>query len=116
MQPLAMPAKNWCSRASMSVAEIGAPHRLIAPDLVGAAGERDPAGLEQVRAVREVEREARVLFDQQHGHPVLAVDLAHDPEDLGDHQRRQDRKSTRLNSSHQKISYAVFCLKKKNNK
>src|SRR5574340_1541526 len=25
-----------------------------------------------------------------------------------------DRKSTRLNSSHQKISYAVFCLKKKN--
>src|SRR5690606_39376933 len=26
-----------------------------------------------------------------------------------------DRKSTRLNSSHVKISYAVFCLKKKNN-
>src|SRR5207247_8749315 len=27
-----------------------------------------------------------------------------------------DRKSTRLNSSHEWISYAVFCLKKKNNK
>src|SRR5690606_40766075 len=27
-----------------------------------------------------------------------------------------DRKSTRLNSSHVKISYAVFCLKKKNHK
>src|SRR3712207_7211422 len=27
----------------------------------------------------------------------------------------QDRKSTRLNSSHANISYAVFCLKKKNN-
>src|SRR5690606_40008734 len=27
---------------------------------------------------------------------------------------RSDRKSTRLNSSHVKISYAVFCLKKKN--
>src|SRR6266542_4280972 len=27
--------------------------------------------------------------------------------------RRQDRKSTRLNSSHGSISYAVFCLKKK---
>src|SRR3712207_8136171 len=26
-----------------------------------------------------------------------------------------DRKSTRLNSSHANISYAVFCLKKKNN-
>src|SRR5690625_5654665 len=28
----------------------------------------------------------------------------------------KDRKSTRLNSSHVAISYAVFCLKKKNNK
>src|SRR2546430_1155791 len=28
----------------------------------------------------------------------------------------RDRKSTRLNSSHSQISYAVFCLKKKNNK
>src|SRR5688572_31801833 len=27
--------------------------------------------------------------------------------------RRPDRKSTRLNSSHSQISYAVFCLKKK---
>src|SRR5207248_10086316 len=27
----------------------------------------------------------------------------------------EDRKSTRLNSSHRTISYAVFCLKKKNN-
>ena len=30
--------------------------------------------------------------------------------------RRLDRKSTRLNSSHKPISYAVFCLKKKNQK
>src|SRR5256885_12542596 len=29
------------------------------------------------------------------------------------HARRRDRKSTRLNSSHLVISYAVFCLKKK---
>src|SRR5690606_12888874 len=37
--------------------------------------------------------------------------------DTGDHAARTavraDRKSTRLNSSHVKISYAVFCLKKK---
>src|SRR5207247_11155276 len=37
---------------------------------------------------------------------------------LADDQRHlrlaQDRKSTRLNSSHEWISYAVFCLKKKN--
>src|SRR5688500_19610734 len=32
---------------------------------------------------------------------------------LGDNIPREDRKSTRLNSSHLVISYAVFCLKKK---
>src|SRR5258708_11752880 len=31
------------------------------------------------------------------------------------HKAPSDRKSTRLNSSHQIISYAVFCLKKKKN-
>src|SRR2546430_12391748 len=30
-------------------------------------------------------------------------------------QKKEDRKSTRLNSSHSQISYAVFCLKKKKN-
>src|SRR2546430_3898708 len=32
----------------------------------------------------------------------------------GPDRRLRDRKSTRLNSSHSQISYAVFCLKKKN--
>src|SRR3712207_7780075 len=39
---------------------------------------------------------------------VLARRLHLDPAEL-----RRDRKSTRLNSSHANISYAVFCLKKK---
>src|SRR5438876_5011699 len=34
---------------------------------------------------------------------------------LRDAERPGDRKSTRLNSSHPSISYAVFCLKKKKN-
>src|SRR5437868_15326765 len=34
----------------------------------------------------------------------------------GDERQREDRKSTRLNSSHVSISYAVFCLKKKKKK
>src|SRR3712207_7945014 len=34
--------------------------------------------------------------------------------DLKEGTKRLDRKSTRLNSSHANISYAVFCLKKKN--
>src|SRR6267154_4967629 len=33
-----------------------------------------------------------------------------------DRRAARDRKSTRLNSSHPSISYAVFCLKKKKNK
>src|SRR2546430_4186743 len=36
------------------------------------------------------------------------------PELLRDEAQAADRKSTRLNSSHSQISYAVFCLKKKN--
>src|SRR5256885_10084839 len=36
-------------------------------------------------------------------------------EDFPRSARAQDRKSTRLNSSHLVISYAVFCLKKKKN-
>src|SRR5256886_4980873 len=38
------------------------------------------------------------------------------PQELRDRGDCRDRKSTRLNSSHSQISYAVFCLKKKNNK
>src|SRR5256885_9686914 len=59
--------------------------RLADPDLAGALGHR-------------------------HQHDV------HD-NDPADHERdrHQDRKSTRLNSSHLVISYAVFCLKKKKN-
>src|SRR5438552_13437285 len=46
---------------------------------------------------------------------VEALDPAPEFDEL--HRARrdvEDRKSTRLNSSHQIISYAVFCLKKKN--
>src|SRR3712207_7691876 len=59
--------------------------------------ERDP----------EMELAHRVV---QHPAGDLRVPLVDRPEDHKD--RRQDRKSTRLNSSHANISYAVFCLKK----
>src|SRR3712207_8106543 len=36
-----------------------------------------------------------------------------DPGPVAHHRPDRDRKSTRLNSSHANISYAVFCLKKK---
>src|SRR5690606_41280312 len=44
---------------------------------------------------------------------TLAHDVVHGPR-LRAAPARRDRKSTRLNSSHVKISYAVSCLKKKN--
>src|SRR3712207_8867455 len=42
-----------------------------------------------------------------------AEDLAADPRSNPLTEAERDRKSTRLNSSHANISYAVFCLKKK---
>src|SRR5436190_6883562 len=64
------------------------------------------------------------LFRSDRAAPVLlGVDDEHrdrDPVRVGERALppllgRVDRKSTRLNSSHTVISYAVFCLKKKNN-
>src|SRR5438270_1691222 len=57
---------------------------------------------------------------------TLGIRMAHAGETGATHNRipkvathfgsRRDRKSTRLNSSHSQISYAVFCLKKKKKK
>src|SRR2546430_5763445 len=71
------------------------------------------------------------LFRSQSGLPVLrhrrvltGIPAEVNPSRLGhgdsqiakDFFERKDRKSTRLNSSHSQISYAVFCLKKKKTK
>src|SRR5438034_1870522 len=65
---------------------------------VGAHGEQ---GLPAHRVVRDARRQ----------HPTGGSRRA-----AVEHLTDQDRKSTRLNSSHTVISYAVFCLKKKNSK
>src|SRR5690606_41554130 len=44
-------------------------------------------------------------------HPVTAGHGVRVAQRAAHRQHREDRKSTRLNSSHVKISYAVFCLK-----
>src|SRR5690606_27526348 len=59
----------------------------------------DRAGLAQVAELRPL--------------VLAALDLAGKLRESDDRDRKLDRKSTRLNSSHVKISYAVFCLKKK---
>src|SRR2546428_5231996 len=50
-------------------------------------------------------------FRDQRIHRPADLTRADDGAQLG---AERDRKSTRLNSSHDQISYAVFCLKKKN--
>src|SRR5256885_11671918 len=76
-----------------------------------ARGEVDEP-LERVqRRVRGLEHVVRA--DQVHAHRPDGA-LEHGV-DAGDREPRpEDRKSTRLNSSHLVISYAVFCLKIKN--
>src|SRR3712207_8716674 len=63
------------------------------------------------------EQGARLLPDAEavFGEAELIVKVKEpQPEEVARLEPRQDRKSTRLNSSHANISYAVFCLKKKN--
>src|SRR5688572_31434314 len=56
------------------------------------------------------------LFRSSHLPHLIAYTIVGTATDLGgDLKQEVDRKSTRLNSSHSQISYAVFCLKKKKN-
>src|SRR2546422_3166842 len=79
---------------------------------------RSPGGRGQDRARQGAGRDALdgprpppVLRGSGRGARALRVEL---PEAAAAHPGRSgDRKSTRLNSSHGYISYAVFCLKKK---
>src|SRR5688572_32018855 len=58
--------------------------------------------------VVQVLRELHLRFERSPAFPLLVR-----RGQLVAHERFVDRKSTRLNSSHSQISYAVFCLKKK---
>src|SRR3712207_7342359 len=65
------------------------------------------------RVIGTLRRECldRLVVNERHLRAILAEFVR-----FSNGQRpHQDRKSTRLNSSHANISYAVFCLKKKKN-
>src|SRR5256886_5511631 len=73
----------------------------------GVVLEDEEAQIEARRARRERERRLE-------GRPLpRRVEGLSEPRVPRLEQGREDRKSTRLNSSHSQISYAVFCLKKK---
>src|SRR2546422_372956 len=80
-------------------------------------GGREPADLQ---AFREALRRGLVAWAVAGTPPARVIallnhHLARDPAVTEVSRKGRDRKSTRLNSSHGYISYAVFCLKKKNN-
>src|SRR5260221_9082086 len=72
--------------------------------------ESDLALLEPVKHIARGDRIQAGVVDLADCRPFFEVNVQ-DPAHLP---QRTDRKSTRLNSSHTVISYAVFCLKKKN--
>src|SRR3712207_8602079 len=72
---------------------------------------RDLVRARQGRAVGKLDDDDAVALIEIRDEP--AGHLAGDPHGRGDKRDIEDRKSTRLNSSHANISYAVFCLKKK---
>src|SRR2546430_13240151 len=86
----------------------------------------DMGGIDAVREIVKHDPDAKVLMCSAMGQQALVVEAIQagakdfvvkpfQPSRVLEAVQR-DRKSTRLNSSHSQISYAVFCLKKKNSK
>src|SRR5688500_19341928 len=75
---------------------------------------RDPRpGADDVAARSDAGRVPRMMGAVEIVEIVVMVRHRHEEAGAGAAIEREDRKSTRLNSSHLVISYAVFCLKKK---
>src|SRR3712207_7149224 len=71
-----------------------------------------PVQVDRFRGILEEERK-RVLDAINYLHEENPGSLEEETGELVSSSADKDRKSTRLNSSHANISYAVFCLKKK---
>src|SRR5689334_23516289 len=87
-----------------------------APALAAVLAALDGAGVERILALGDL-----VGYNAMPHETLGMLRARHIPSVGGNHDLMaigrlptEDRKSTRLNSSHSSISYAVFCLKKKN--
>src|SRR5437899_5019806 len=67
------------------------------------------------RSHQEIEGKVKATIDEAVDFAMNAADPAPEDAVIAKSTASSDRKSTRLNSSHLGISYAVFCLKKKIN-
>src|SRR5437660_8806099 len=104
-----MPPPITLDGHSLSIADVVAVARRAAPVAIA------PHALVSVDASRRAVETAVARGDTIYGVNTGFGKLAHvriKPDQARDLQLNLDRKSTRLNSSHVAISYAVFCLKK----
>src|ERR671925_1221277 len=71
------------------VTEVAPANRFVLLQLRARARQGDASDLEHVRGLRELQRDVRVLLDDEHRQALLLVQLADDAEDLRDEQRRE---------------------------
>src|SRR5690242_18227192 len=93
--------ESWTSR-------LGGPLSDTADD---AEDEVDETGEDLGDEAEDTADEAEETADEAEDTADETEDTGREVEDTGRETGRRDRKSTRLNSSHMSISYAVFCLK-----
>src|SRR2546427_347620 len=126
VKPLAMPASWRARRGGPSARQqdalalrLGVGHRhggeqrrgvgMAGAAVKGGCGRalHDFAQVHDRHLIRDVLHDREIVSDEQVGEPAALLQVGEQVQHL------RDRKSTRLNSSHSQISYAVFCLKKK---
>src|SRR2546430_9075133 len=99
----------------MASGSVGVHARLTTATVISASVSSTPSVKVTCRQGRRLlMAEARIERTVRQVHQEVDRDDAGRDEERDALHHRQDRKSTRLNSSHSQISYAVFCLKKKN--
>src|SRR5690606_32693906 len=117
--PTYQSGSGWNAMLPPRAARSAAPPERRVKYLVVGAGYTGLAAARRIAELRPQDRvlvvDATVAGEGSAGrNSGFLINLPHNTRMSGHHS--PDRKSTRLNSSHVKISYAVFCLKKKRSK
>src|SRR5437868_146297 len=91
--PLPTPLTTWLRNSVRSIVrshpQVGATNLVVALELRGGSLRGDAAGLEDVAALRDLERQVRVLLDDQHGDRQITVQLTELLEQTLRDERRQ---------------------------
>src|SRR5919112_2469492 len=97
--PAARPLVTCCAKSlqvkktgSTSITEVRLADALVPSELRALALDRHLPDLQHVRTRRRVERDVRILLDDEGGQPVLRVQLLHDAEELLHDRRREPQR------------------------